>query len=146
MESIIAVIDKNAKMMRLEYDTKYVYELICRIMLDHDHDIHSICKLVSLEQRRRIQLLILLYNNIKDVTMHKIFRRETRRSRRIVFKTDSKEETLYKRSLYFVESKLWDTLPLDIIEMPDVFSFKARLIRMNINYVDLLSTFGLLLT
>ena len=87
MELIIAVIDKNAKMMRLEY----VCELICRTMLDHDHDIHSICKLVSLEQRRRIQLLILLYNNIKDVTMHKIFHRDTRRSRRI----DSKEETLY---------------------------------------------------
>ena len=62
--------------------------------------------------------------------MHKVFARDTRISRRIVFKTESKEGTLYKRSPYFVGAKLWDTLPLDVIELPDVYSFKARLKRI----------------
>ena len=57
----------------------------------------------------------------------------------IVFKTDSKEGTLYKRSPYFAGTKLWDAMPLHKIEMPDVFSFKARIKRFYNMYVDLLS-------
>ena len=60
------------------------------------------------------------------------------KSRRIVFKTDDYEGTLYKHSPYFVGAKLWDNLTVDTIELPDVFSFKARLNRLNNEYVDLL--------
>ena len=61
----------------------------------------------------------------------KLFPRNTRISRRIVFKTDRYEGTLYKRSPYFVGSKLWDSLSMEIIEMPDIYSFnfKTRLRR-----------------
>ena len=65
-------------------------------------DIHARCKLVSLEQCRRIQLLLLLYKKKGDVSMHKVFPRNTRFSRRIVFKTDSKEVAHYKRSPYIL--------------------------------------------
>ena len=91
-------------------------------------DIHARCKLVSLEQRRRSQLLLLMYKKKCDVTMHKVFPRNTRFSRRIVFKTDSKEGALYKRSPYFVGAKLGT----------DIYTFKARLKRLNPVYLDLL--------
>ena len=101
--------------------------------------LHEKCKIVSLEQRRRQQLLMLMYKKSKDYTMHKVFPRNTRRSNRIVFKTDTYEGTLYKRSPYFVGSKLWDKLPMDVIEAPNIFVFKKMLRRMNVTYVDLLS-------
>ena len=79
-----------------------------------------------------------MYKKSKDITMHKVFARNTRVSRRIVFKTDNFEGALYKRSPYFVGAKLWDKLSLDTIELPDIFTFKARLKRQNIVYRDLL--------
>ena len=79
-------------------------------------DLHSRCKIVSLEQRRRAPLMLLMYKKSKDITMHKVFARNTRVSRRIVFKTDSFEGTLYKRSPYFVGANCWDKISLDTIE------------------------------
>ena len=70
---------------------------------------------------------MLMYKKRTDITMHKVFVHDTRISRRIVFKTDSKEGTLYKRSPYFVGAKLWELLPADVIDILDVFTFKARL-------------------
>ena len=101
-------------------------------------DLHAKCRIVSLEQWRRIQLLLLMYKKSKDPSLHKVFPRNTRGSARIVFKTDQYEGTVYKRSPYFLGSKLWDKLPLDYIELPDMFSFKKRLKAMNRVYVDLL--------
>ena len=100
--------------------------------------LHEKCKIVSLEQRRRAQLLSLMYKKRKDVSMHKKFARNTRRSKRTVFKTDTKQGNLYKRSPYFVGTKLWDSLSNDIIDLPDIFSFKARLKGTNKTYVDIL--------
>ena len=101
--------------------------------------LHERCKITTLEQRRRIQLLLLMFKKSKDFTMHKVFPRNTRNSMRIVFKTDNYEGSLYKRSPYFVGSKLWDLLPREIIEIPDIYSFKMRLKRLNKTYVDLLA-------
>ena len=80
-----------------------------------------------------------MYKKSKDVTMHKIFLRNTKVSRRILFKTDSYQGSLYKRSLYFVVSNLWDTLSLETIDLPDNYSFKTRIKRLNCQYVDLLT-------
>ena len=41
-------------------------------------------------------------------------------------------------SPYYQGSKLWDNLPIDVIELPDIFAFKTRLKRNNRKYVDLL--------
>ena len=84
-------------------------------------EIHSKCNIVSLEQRRRIQLLLLMYKKRKDIGLHKVFTRNTRGSKRIVFKTDHYEGTLYKRSPYFQGAKLWDALSISDIELPDIF-------------------------
>ena len=55
-----------------------------------------------------------------------------------LFGTNGKDGTLYKRSPYFIGAKLWDALPVDNIELPDIFLFKNRLKRLNKAYVDLL--------
>ena len=99
---------------------------------------HSRCNIISLEQRRRAQLLLLMYKKSKDPGLHKVFPRNTRVSKRLVFKTDRYEGTLYNRSPYFVGAKLWYTLSLSYIELPDIFSFKKRLKTKNVKYVDLL--------
>ena len=36
---------------------------------------------------------------------------------------DRYKGSLYKRSPYFVVTKLWDSVPDDTIELPDVFTF-----------------------
>ena len=46
--------------------------------------------------------------------------------------------TAVNSSPYFLGCKLWDKLPLDYIELPDIFSFKKRLKAMDRVYVDLL--------
>ena len=113
---------------------------ICTRVKLNDHvricDLHERCKLGSLEQRRRVQLLLLMYHKSKDVTMLKVFPRNTRKSRRVVFRTDTYEGGLYKRSPYFQGCKLWDNLALDDIDLPDIYTFKARLKRLNRIYVD----------
>ena len=99
---------------------------------------HSRCNIISLEQRRRVQLLLLMYKKSKDPGLHKVFPRNTRGSKRLVFKTDQYEGTLYKRSPYFVGAKLWDALSLSDIELPDTFSFQKQLKTKNVKYVDVL--------
>ena len=89
-------------------------------------DIHKRCNIVSLEQRRRTQLLMIMYKKSKDLSLHKVFPRNTGESKRVVFKTDHYEGTLYKRSPYFVGSKLWNALSISDIELPDIFSFKKN--------------------
>ena len=65
--------------------------------------------------------------------------RHTRENVRIVFKTDRYEGTLYKRSPYFVGTKLWNVLLLSDIDLPDIFKFKARLKKKNRTYIDVLA-------
>ena len=82
---------------------------------------------------------MLMYKKSTDFTMHKVFPRNTRESNRIVFKTDSYEGSLYKRSPYFVGSKLWDKLPRNVIEVPNIFVFRNVIRKMNKTHVDFLS-------
>ena len=90
----------------------------------------DVIHLVSLEQMRRIQLLMLMYKRKTYITMHKVLVCDARISRRTVFKPDSKEGTLYKRSPYFVGAKLWVLLAADVIDLLDIFKFKTRLVRL----------------
>ena len=111
-------------------------------MTDHVRieDLHTRCKIVSLEQRRRCQLLLLMYKRRNEVSLLKVFPRNTRRSARKVFKTANFEGTLYKRSPYYVGAKLWDLLAETDIDLPDIYTFKARLKRLHCVYTDLMSS------
>ena len=75
-------------------------------------------------------------NDIWCYNAYKVFPRNTRLSRRIFFRTDSKEGALYKRSPHFVGAKLWDSLTLDSIELPDIYTFKARFKRLDSVCID----------
>ena len=108
---------------------------ICTRQKLSDHvrieDLHARCKIVSLEQRRQNQLLLLIYKRSTDVSLLKVFPRHTRRSTRRVFRTANYEGALYKRSPYYVGAKLWDSLAEADIDLPDIVSFKTRLKRLN---------------
>ena len=80
-----------------------------------------------------------MYKKSHDVSLHKIFPRNTRRSVRMVFKTSNYEGTLYKRSPYFVGARVWDNLPVEVIEFPDIYMFKSTLKMLNSGYTDLLA-------
>ena len=102
------------------------------------NDLHARCKIISLEQRRRNQLLLLMYKKSQDVNLHRVFPRNTRRSTQTLFRTANYEGALYKRSPYCVGAKLWDMLSILDIELPDIYLFKSRLKRLNNVYKDLL--------
>ena len=110
-------------------------KLTDRVKID---DLHVKCNIISLEQRRRIQLLLLMYKKCKNNELHRVFPRNTRASNRLVFKNDHYEGTLYKRSPYFLGAKMWDELPRADIDLPDIFAFKKRLKSRNMKYVNLL--------
>ena len=71
-----------------------------------------------------------LHKKSKDISLHRVYARNTRESTRIVFRTDHYEGTLYQRSPYFVGSKLWNALPVSDIELPDIHKFRARFKRL----------------
>ena len=102
-------------------------------------DLHSRCRIVimSLEQRRRNQLLLLMYKQRNDVSLLKVFPRNTHRSTLKVFKTANFEGTLYKRSPFYVGAKLWDSMAEHDIDMPDIYTFKNRLKKLQNVYIDL---------
>ena len=114
---------------------------ICTMVKMTDHirieDLHSRCRIVSLEQRRRNQLLLLMYKRRNDVSLLKVFPRNTRRSTRKVFKTANFEGTLYKRSPFYVGANLWDSMAEHDIDMPDIYTFKNRLKKLQNVYIDL---------
>ena len=67
-----------------------------------------------------------MYKKSKDVTMHKVFPRNTRGSMHIVL-IPKREHCISEVLSYFVGAKLWDALTIDTIELRDVFAFKTRL-------------------
>ena len=136
---IACTIDERKDLQKCQNDALRICtntKLNDRVRIDY---LHEKCNIASLEQRRRQQLLMLMYKKSTDYTMHKVFPRNTRESNRIVFKTDRYEGSLYKRSPYFVGAKLWDKLPPDVIGSQNIFVFKNVLRRMNKKYIDLLS-------
>ena len=84
---------------------------------------HEKCRIISLEQRRRIQLLLLMHKKNKDVTMHKVFSRNTRQSNRLYSKL------IIMRVLYISVVPILSVLNFvfEIIDTPDLYTFKTRL-------------------
>ena len=76
---------------------------ICTRVRLTDHvrieDLHTRCKIVSLEQRRRMQLLMFMYKKSKDVTMHKVFISDTRISKLMSLRQTPMRELFISRVL-----------------------------------------------
>ena len=103
-------------------------------------DLHKRCKIISIEQRMRRQLLWLMYIESKNVDNRKIFERELRNADKYVFKTDRKIGTKYQHSPFYKGTLLWNDLSADIQFSRDIFEFKKLIARKYMIYENLLET------
>ena len=90
-------------------------------------DIHHEASLVSLEQRRKCQLLSLMYVYKNYHNVERVFARATCQGNRFHFITDTYQSGKYQKSPYFKGTVLWDLLPGDTILLPTLDEFKTRL-------------------
>ena len=86
--------------------------------------LHGEAKLLSLDQRRIIQLLSLMFNHKARYDARRQFPRNTRNAKRYTFYTECFNNDQYKNSPYFEGSNIWDTLPRDTIDCDNKFEFK----------------------
>ena len=97
---------------------------------------HNQAKLLSLKQRRSLQLLHLMYLHKNDISNMRIMNRNTRAARREHFYVERYNNVKYKNSPYHKGTELWDLLPLDIIQSDSIFQFKPCLKRRYNIYCD----------
>ena len=90
-------------------------------------DMHRDASLVSLEQRRKLQLLGLMYIYKNCRNVERIFPRNTRQGERYHFRTDNYQSGKYKSSPYFKGTLLWDSLAVDVITQPTLLEFKRTI-------------------
>ena len=90
-------------------------------------ELHREANLVSLEQRRHIQLLCLMYIYKKFVNVERVFARNTRQGCRYNFRLDNHQSTKYKNSPYFKGTVLWDRLPDTTIALGSLLEFKREI-------------------
>ena len=89
--------------------------------------------LVSLEQRRMVQLLglmYLMYMYKSFANVERIFARNTRQGNQYNFRTENYQSSKYKSSPYFKGSTLWDNLPVEVIQIPVLSEFKTKIRRI----------------
>ena len=82
-----------------------IKDMISRVQL------HKEARLLSHEQRREKQLLILMYKLSQKGILRKITHRATRLQENYVFKIDTKIGRKYENSPFYIGTKLWDSLP-----------------------------------
>ena len=99
--------------------------------------LHAEAKLLSLEQRRNIQLLSLMYLHKKNHDVQRAVRRATRGARRYKFSVERYNTVKYKNSPFYKGCELWDTLPKPIIDSETLVEFKKLLRREFVSYVEM---------
>ena len=88
---------------------------------------HAKSNLLSLEQRRRLQLLSLMYLH-KDNTDNLRNRvRLTREADRVAFQVEIYQNCKYKNSPYYKGANLWKSIPLELTRSPCRLHFKNEL-------------------
>ena len=101
--------------------------------------LHSEMNLISLEQRRNVQLLKLMYLRSEQERYVKKLVRVLWGNVKVKFKLMSRCTGKYMNSPMFRGSALWDALPVDIQRVVTIRVFTKELCNMNKTYVDLLS-------
>ena len=96
--------------------------------------LHAKCKIISLEQRMRKQLLWLMFILSRDKGFLKVPNRVTRTIDRITFKVPARITPVYERSPYYLGTLLWNELDKTIQEAPNVYAFKKEINRQNRTY------------
>ena len=95
-----------------------------RISIDN---LHKNANLLSLEQRRVKQNLILMYKLSKYAENRAPVNRITRRQMKFVFRTDTRIGTKYATSPYYKGTLLWDKLSKEVQDSESVFLFKKSI-------------------
>ena len=85
-------------------------------------NMHKKAKLLSLEQRRSLQLLHLMFIHKENVSNLRLIVRNTRAAQRDQFYVER-----YKNSPFYKGAELWKLLPLDIASSDSIFQFKLNL-------------------
>ena len=104
-----------------------------RISIEH---LQIKSKLLSLEQRREKQLLMLMYIHSKNNNVRKIPGRETRNANKFTFKTAPKIGTKYGNSPFYRGTILWNKLERDVQLSENRWIFKGSLKKMYKNFVN----------
>ena len=89
---------------------------------------HVKARLLSLEQRRQLQILSLMFIYKKRHTdVRRIFNRHTRAADRFAFVRERYNCVKYRNSPYYKGSLLWDTLPINARDSATMLEFKKYL-------------------
>ena len=99
--------------------------------------LHTDAKLLSLDQRRKIQLLHLMYKHKSNYDVQHIFHRATRGAERYRFKAERYNVVKYKNSPFYKGSELWDNLPRHVIDSACFLKFKRNIMLQNRQYQDI---------
>ena len=110
------------------------YRLLERIRIDR---IHLECKILGLEQRRRKQLLRLMYLHSRVEENMKKPVRITRAVLKLVFKTASKCSTRYLNSPFYKGTLLWNGLDKDLQRVSNVKQFLKELKKLYTVYQEI---------
>ena len=103
------------------------YNLVDRIS---ERLLHYEGKLQSLDQRRKSQLLKMMYQQSKNVNNIKVKIRPTRAAEKIVFNVPTKCTTKYLNSPYYVGTQLWNNLNEMTQRKENIFEFEKSIAPM----------------
>ena len=101
--------------------------------------LHCEMKIISLEQRRQIQWLNLMYRLSKKAMYIKPVNVNTRGNTKKRFKLPSKCTSKYKNSPLYRGSFLWDNLDKGVQDIPTQQLFTREVMKTQKEYVDLLA-------
>ena len=82
----------------------------------------------TLEYRRMLQLMVIMFQLFEKGEFQLIHARETRLSARYLFNISMAQTELYNKSPYVIGARKWNSLPNDFQIPDDITSYK-RLIR-----------------
>ena len=99
-------------------------------------NMHREASLLSLDQRRKFQLLALMFIHKTNHNVRRPFNRATRGADRFQFYLERYNNVKYKNSPYYKGSLLWDALPLTTIDCDTLYEFKKHLKKMYVIYLD----------
>ena len=100
--------------------------------------IHDSISLLSLEQRRQKQLLIIMHGQALKGNSRVVTNVNTRRQVKYVFKTENKMGRKYQHSQFFLGTRLWDFLAKKKQDLPCRYAFKKKISTLYKKYNPLL--------
>ena len=127
-------IEKRSELQKIQSDILRICngsKLSDRISIEL---LHNKAKLLSLGQRRKKQLLMLMYVYSKEENVQHIHARVTQNANMFIFKTESKIGAKYENSPFYKGTKLWDSLNCDTQYPDNKWIFKSHMNKLYKKY------------